>query len=119
MNSFKKYVKFLSSGYFFPSYISPLTVNRSCKAHIRKSTHQWITNKVQKQLESDKQPENVTIDTKLSIIKPLHGKWVTSFHDSMQTNKSIVTKGWDQAGITQFLKIDPALKQDDPFDVTN
>ena len=70
-----------------------LTVNRSCKAHIRKSTHQWATNEVQKQLESGKQPENVKVDTKLSIVKPLHAKWVTSFYDSMQTNKSIVTKG--------------------------
>ena len=61
-----------------------LTVNRSCKAHIRKSTHQWVTNEVQKQLESGKQPENVKIDTKLSIVKPLHGKLVTSFYDSMQ-----------------------------------
>ena len=92
-----------------------LTVNRSCKAHIRKSTHQWVTNEVQKHLESDKQPENVKVDTKLSIVKPLHAKWVTSFYDSMQTNKSIVTKGWDRAGITQFLKIDSALKQEDSF----
>ena len=92
-----------------------LTVNRSCKAHIRKSTHQWVTNEVQKQLESGKQPENVKTDTKLSIVNPLHAKCVTSFYDSMQTNKSIVTKGWDRAGITQFLKIDSALKQEDPF----
>ena len=73
-----------------------LTVNRSCKAHIRSSTHQWVTNEVQNQLESGKQPENVKIDTKLSIVKPLHSKWVTSFYDSMQTNKSIVGKGWDR-----------------------
>ena len=92
-----------------------LTVNRSCKAHIRKSTHQCVTNEVQKQLESGKQPENVKTDTKLSIVNPLHAKCVTSFYDSMQTNKSIVTKGWDRAGITQFLKIDSALKQEDPF----
>ena len=78
-----------------------LTVNRGCKAHIRKRTHQWVTNKVQKQLESGKQPENVKTDTKLSIVKPLHAKWATSFYDYMQTNKSIVTKGWDRAGITQ------------------
>ena len=69
-----------------------LTVTRGCKAHIRKSTHQWVTNEVQKQLESGKQPENVKIETKLSIVRPLHAKWVISFYDSMQENKSIVTK---------------------------
>ena len=73
------------------------------------------SNEVQRQLESGKQPENVKIDTKLSIVKSLHAKWVTLFYDSMQTNKSIVTKAWDRAGITQFLKIDSALKQEDPF----
>ena len=94
-----------------------LTVNKSCKAHIRKSNHQWVTNEVQKQLESGKQPE---IDTNLSIVKPLYAKCVTSFYDSMQTIKSIMTKGWvgirnNSVGITQFLKIDSALKQEDPF----
>ena len=92
-----------------------LTGNRSCKAHIRKSTHQWVTNEVQKQLESGKQPENVQIDTNLSILRSLHAKWVTSFYDSIQNNKSIVTNGWDRAGITNFLAIDAALKQEDPF----
>ena len=31
-----------------------LIVNRSCKAHIRKSTHQWVTDEVQKQLKMSK-----------------------------------------------------------------
>ena len=92
-----------------------LIIKRSCKVHIRKSTHQWVTNEVQKQLESGKQFENVKIDTKLSIVKPLHAKWVTWFYDSMQIDKSIVTKGRDRAGITQILKIDSALNQEDPF----
>ena len=29
--------------------------------------------------------------------------------------KSIVPKDWDRAGITQLLKVDSALKQEDPF----
>ena len=72
-----------------------LTVNRRCKVHMRKITNQWVTNEVQEQLESAKQPENIKIDTKLSIVKSLHAKSVTSLYDSMQTNKSNVTKGWD------------------------
>ena len=44
-----------------------LAVNRSGKAHLRKSTQSWVTSEVvQRQLESGKQPENVEIDTRLS-----------------------------------------------------
>ena len=33
----------------------------------------------------------------------------------MQNIKSIVTNGWDRAGITHFVAIDAALRQEDPF----
>ena len=58
-----------------------LTVNRSGKA---------------RQLESGKQPENVKIDTRLSVIKHLHVKWIISFYDYMQNNRQVVV-GKNQA----------------------
>ena len=38
MTSSKKYVKFLSSGYFFPSYISPLKTTERTKIGIDEVT---------------------------------------------------------------------------------
>ena len=46
-----------------------LTVNRSGKGYLRKSTQNLVTSEViQRQLESGKQPENVQIDPKLSVM---------------------------------------------------
>ena len=89
-----------------------LAVNRSGKAHLRKTTQNWVRSEVvQRQLESGKQPENVKIDPRFSVIKPIHAKWITSFYDYMQNNRQIVLNGWEKSGITKFLKIDAALNQ--------
>ena len=48
---------------FFKTF--DLSVNRSGKVHLRKSTQNSVSNEVQNQQESEKQPENIKIDTRL------------------------------------------------------
>ena len=98
-----------------PFHTLNLTVNSSGKVHPRKSTQKRVTSDVQRQLKSGKQPENVKIDTRFSVIKPLHAKCITSFYECMQNNRQIVLNGWGKSGITKFLNNDAALKCEDPF----
>ena len=50
---------------------------------------------MQTQLETGKQPENVEIDTRLSIISPLMLNGTPhSFYDLVQNNKQIVLNKW-------------------------
>ena len=92
-----------------------LTGNWSGKAHLRKSTQKWVSSEVQRQLEKGKQPENIKIDTRLSVTKPLHTKWITSSYDYMQSNGQTVLNSLEKSDITKFLKIDAALKCEDVF----
>ena len=58
--------------------------------------------KVQKQLESGKQPENVEIDTRLSIISPF---LLNESPHLIQNNKQIVLDIWERSGIVNFFKL--------------
>ena len=81
-----------------------LTVNRTCKAYLR-----------QVQLQTSVQPENVKVDTKISTLKPLHTKWITSFYDKMQSRSDIIIKRWKKSEITNFLEREISRKGEDPF----
>ena len=92
-----------------------LTVNRTCKAFFRKESQEWFTSQVQLQIENGVTPEEVKVDTKISILKPLHAKWVRSFYDKMQSRPDIVLRRWKRSGITNFLQLDSSKKKEDPF----
>ena len=81
-----------------------LTVNKTCKAYLRKQTQDWLSRQVQVQLQNGVQPENVNVDMKISTLKRLHAKWITSLHDKMQSRSDIIIKGWKKSGITDILE---------------
>ena len=37
--------------------------------------------------------ESVSVDLKISILKPIHAKWVTQYYDHIHTNEDIVKNG--------------------------
>ena len=61
-------------------------------------------------------PENVKVDLRISVLKPLQAKWVTSFYDKMQSRQDIVKKAWERAGITE-VNMDKSKENfiEDPF----
>ena len=69
-----------------------LTVNRICKAFLRKQTQEWFFSEVQTQIQNGVKPENVKVDLRISVLKPLQAKWVTSFYDKIQSRQDIVKK---------------------------
>ena len=56
-----------------------LTVNRYCKAFIRKNTQDWYFNKNRKEMENGTQAHENKEDVRISVLKPLHTSWVTTF----------------------------------------
>ena len=46
--------------------------------HLRRSFQSWYSEQVSKQLEEGKEPEDVKVDARLSIMKSLDAKWITS-----------------------------------------
>ena len=99
------------------SYLQPLdlTVNRSCKAFLRNQAQKWYSEQVQAQIMNGIQPHKVCVDLRISVLKPLHAKWVVQFYDYMRSNKDIILKGWRRSGVSAALE-EPQRKED-PFEL--
>ena len=48
-----------------------LSVNKPLKDHLRCSFQSWYSEQVSKQLEEGKEPEDIKVDTRLSVMIPL------------------------------------------------
>ena len=51
-----------------------LTVNRSCKSFLRDKAQERYAGQLQVQIAKEIAPESLTVDLKISILKPLHAK---------------------------------------------
>ena len=63
------------------------------------------------QTKSGKLPHQIKVGTQLSIVKPLHAKWVVKFYDYIRSKPDIVRNGWIKAKITECInkkmEVDP------------
>ena len=98
-----------------------LSVNKPLKDHLRRSFQSWYSDEFSKQLQEGKEPEDIKVDTKLSIMKPLGTRWLTSAYDYLRSQTGIVRGGFSAAGIVEILEsdevedIDAANSDEDPF----
>ena len=90
-----------------------LSVNKPLKDPLRRSFQSWYSEQVSKQQEERKVPENidVKVDTRLSIIKPLSARRITSAYDYVQSDSGIVHVGFLEAGIVETLDQDETEDQ--------
>ena len=51
---------------------------------------------------------SVNIETKLSVVKPLHARWLVSFYDHMQNNREMIITAFQMAEITLIAEIEIA-----------
>ena len=97
-----------------------LSVNKPLKDHLRCSFQSWYSEQVSKQLEEGKEPEDIKVDTRLSVMKPLGARWITSACDYIRSESGIVRGGFLEAGIVDALDQNEANSEghsdDDPFE---
>ena len=100
-----------------------LTVNCYFKQFMKRKFVEWYANKVTRVLNDGQDLESITIDFKLSIVKPLHAKWVMDAYNHMISSigKDICLKGCKNSGIQEALEngqgdnLDP-FKDIDPIE---
>ena len=75
--------------------------NGYVKKMMKKKFTRWYADQVDRALEAYTILENIDISLKLSIMKPLHAKWIIEVYDHMTSGdgKPICLKGWEVAGI--------------------
>ena len=74
------------------SYFQPLdiSVNKPCKDFLRNEAQTWYSGQIVEQIEAGKSSHEVKVDTRISIIKQLHAKWVIIFYDYIRSKPDIV-----------------------------
>ncbi len=72
---------------------------------------------MQQQLESGKPSEEIDVDLRLSMIKPLHAQWLVNMYTyfTSEGGESII-KGWKKAGVVGLLDGTTILPPADPFE---
>ena len=103
-----------------------LSVNKPFKDKLRRGFSEWYTEEVAKQLQHGKQPDEIHIDTRMSVVKELSCKWIMSGYDHIRSSPEIVRNGFKKAGIISAIEdgveqaalvADATLELDkDPFD---
>ncbi len=94
-----------------------LTVNGAAKSFAKKEFITYYSNNVQQQIENGTNLDEVNVDLRLSVIKPLHAQWLVNMYNFFSESKGreIVLKGWKKAGITGLLDGTTALLPEDLF----
>ena len=96
-------------------YFQPLdgTVNGPAKRFLKKKFEIWYASEVTKQLQNGENVYEVDVKLQLSILKPLHARWIISLYDYLRNQHEMIIKGFEMAGICEAL--DAELEAEDPY----
>ena len=66
----------------------------------------WYADQVKSELDKGKNIEEIDISMKLSILKPLHAKWLIDLYNYMTSpdGQALQLEGWKVAGITEAVQ---------------
>ena len=90
-----------------------LTVNAVAKHFLKDKLELWYANEVKKQLDERTEVYEIDIPLKLSILKPIHGRWLLGLYNHLQINREIIINGFESAGITEA--VTQELPDEDSF----
>ena len=84
-----------------------LTVNKFAKDFMKGMFSTWFSRQVSLGLENGVELDDIQVDYRLSVLKPLHAKWLIELYNHMSTDegKEIVSNGWKKAGIFGTIKL--------------
>ena len=101
------------------NFFQPLdiTVNGVAKKFMRKKFTTYYASVVKQQLDSGRKIDEVDIDLRLTVIKPLHAQWLVDLFNFLTSTKGteVILKGWKKAGVTGLLDGSTIVPAVDPF----
>ena len=78
-----------------------ISLNKSAKCFIAEKYQDWYAEKVLQQLNRGVAAHDVKKDVKLSIMKPLHAKWIIEMFHHLKRSKQVVISAFRKAHITE------------------
>ena len=95
-----------------------LTVNKVTKDFTKEKFSEWFTRQISIGLENGQELDDIEIDYRLSVLKPLHATWLISLYDHMSSpeGKAVIASGWKKSGIFDAINLGlSGLPMLDPF----
>ena len=84
-------------------YLQPLdlTVNGASKQFTKKKFGEWYAQQIIEALDKGIPLNDIKIELKLSILNPLHARWIVELYDYLTSREGrlIALNGWRRAGI--------------------
>ena len=95
-----------------------LTVNREAKKFMKDQFTSWFSAQIQSQLDSGMVLNDVDVDLRLSVLKPIHATRIVSMynHFSSSEGRQSTAKKWKKAGVTDVVSGSKKLPPEDPFE---
>jgi hypothetical protein len=95
--------------------LQPLDVgfNNDFKQAMKAEFSSWYAHTVAKQIAAGVCPNDVKVDLAMSVIKPLHARWLIDTMKIMETKEETMMKAWRNSGISQAV-----LSETSPTTVT-
>ncbi|CAC5413807.1 unnamed protein product [Mytilus coruscus] len=82
-----------------------LSVNREYKEQLKSHFHDWYSAEVIHQINEQEDstgeiaPDNVVVNMRTSVLKPIHANWIVSSHNKISTRKDLIQLGFRKAGL--------------------
>ena len=94
-----------------------LTVNREAKV-MKDQFTSWYSAQIQSQLDLGVVLDDVDVDLRLSVLKPIHATWIVSMYNHLSSSegRQSIAKGWKKAGVTDVVSGSKKLPPEDPFE---
>jgi hypothetical protein len=95
-----------------------LTVDSWAKKFMKEKYAVWYSSQIKAGLEKGIAIDEIDVKTQLTVVKPLHAKWLIEMYNEVTTEKGkeIIINGWRAAGILDAVKMGSVdLQCLDPF----
>ena len=79
-----------------------VSVNKAAKEFLRGQFQEWYSEQICQQLQKGCESAPHPVDLRMSIVKPLGGKWMISLYDYMKSKPDIIKNGFHHAGLTNY-----------------
>ena len=99
---------------FVPANMLDLTVNGPAKQFLKGKFQEWYASEIAKQVDKGIDVYSIDVNTKLSVMKPIHAHWLVGLYDHLRNKPEVIRKGFEMAGIVEA--VTKELVPEDPFE---
>ena len=88
------------------NYSQPLdlTVNKGSKDFLRNEAENWYSQEIMKQMQVGKLSNQIKVNIRISVFKPLHAKLIAKYYDYPRSRPEIIINRWKESEITDHLE---------------